>query len=338
MVLLNSKGYSKKGRLENLEKVAEPCCFPYQNIVKSSSICRRCSCVSVLCAVNTDVPIYQYRPQLKLSLFIEVRIPLVSNVVYELNKIITVPQRKGEQYLYHEFQRLRACIHGQKDTILCSLDEPIYDLKIKQSICDIKLINTDVTVNESPCSSHLAPCIADKWIKLHRRNSWLYSSCNECTVRIFCTTGTAVRSITRTGVITMGQGCAVKGETFSIWSHNLYLSELHHQLEPIEIPKISILNTIINSSYTLIYNQLRTDIDRIKEESSKQINVHDIHHYTIAYILLAGIILISCCAPPVPSNEEAIKEISHAVSTFSIDRGTSTTPVATQRFSVPSFN
>ncbi|KAL0829413.1 hypothetical protein ABMA28_004186 [Loxostege sticticalis] len=310
-------------------------------------------------------------------LIIEVRIPLVSNDVYELNKIITVPQRKGEQiryvissYQYIAFDvkkdaafllsegSLRACIHGQKDTILCSLDEPIYDLKIKQSICDIKLINTDVTVNESPCSSHLAPCIADKWIKLHRRNSWLYSCCNECTVRIFCSTGTAVRSIMGTGVITMGQGCTIKGETFSIRSHNLYLSELHHQSEPIEMPKISILNTIINSSYTdppistedhqLIYNQLRTDIDRIKEESSKQINVHDIHHYTIAYILLAGIILISCCAvyfwrmnrkqPPVPTTEEAIKEISHAVSTFSIDQGTSTTPVATQRFRVPSIN
>ncbi|XP_028173197.1 uncharacterized protein LOC114362128 [Ostrinia furnacalis] len=307
----------------------------------------------------------------------EVRIPLVSNEVYELDKIITVPRRIGEQiryvvssYQYIAFDlkkdaafllsegNLQACVHNQKDTILCSIDEPIYDLKIKHSICDIKLTNIDVTSNESPCSSLIAPCTSDKWIKLHRRNSWLYSCCKECTIRLFCTTGTDVRTITETGIITLSQGCTIKGDTFTIRSHNQFLSETYHQIESMEVPKTSILNTIINSSYSeisiptedhqMIFNQLKTDIERLKAEASKEINVHDVHHYTMSYILLVGLLLMTCCAayywrrnrqqPPAPTTEDAIETMPRAVSTFSINRGTSPSPMPTQRFKTSTVN
>ncbi|XP_063899082.1 uncharacterized protein LOC135119161 [Helicoverpa armigera] len=308
-------------------------------------------------------------------LIIEVRVPLVSNEVYELNKIITVPVReRGKmryvispyQYIAFDLKKdtaflladhhLQTCISTQRDTILCSLDEPLYDLKIKSSICNIKLIVNDVTTNESPCLSLVAPCTADKWIKLHPQNSWLYSCCDKCMVRIFCATGTAVHSLKGTGVITLGQGCVIKGETFTIRSHNQFLSKMHQQMDIVEVPKTSILNTIINSSYIdssipvedhqLIYNQLQKDIDQLKGKSSEQINAHDIHHYAATYILLASILIITCCAVyywrrrkqglPAPTIEE--ETIPHAVSTFSIDRGTSTSPITTQRFKVPTIN
>lgn len=103
------------------------------------------------------------------------------------------------------------------------------------------------------------------------------------------------------GIITLGQGCTLKGETFSIYAHNNFINHvnIHHH---IEVPEVSVLNRIMKTSapenfseaedHHLIWNQLRAQIDEVKEQSSTDLSIHDIHHYTVLYISVASVIIL----------------------------------------------
>lgn len=91
-------------------------------------------------------------------LIIEIKIPLVSKEVYELDRVISLPQNKNQQtyyimptYPYIAFNLrkdtamfltdddLHLCLHTTGDRILCSLNTPIYDIEMKQSICQLNI-------------------------------------------------------------------------------------------------------------------------------------------------------------------------------------------------------
>ena len=102
-------------------------------------------------------------------------------------------------------------------------------------------------------------------------------------------------------IITLGHGCTLKGDTFSIYAHSNYMNHLniHHH---IEVTEVSILNKITKTSapenfsvaedHQLIWNQLRAQIDEVKEQSSTDLSIHDIHHYTVVYISIAAVIIL----------------------------------------------
>ncbi|KAH9645725.1 hypothetical protein HF086_010121 [Spodoptera exigua] len=247
-------------------------------------------------------------------LIIEIKIPLLSNEMFELNKIISISQKQGQHY--YQFltsvsfiaynlhkdtafllseEDLKSCTHIPSDILLCSLNMPIYDLKMKQSICDIKIIN-----HAHLCKSVKSSC-EERWIKLHRPNTWLYTCCPECQVRIICANGVTMTHLINNGIITLGQGCTLKGDTFSIYAHNNFFSNLniHHH---IEVPEVSMLNRIMKTSipdnismvedHQVIWDQLRAQIDEVKEQSSTDLSIHDVHHYTVLYISVAAVIIL----------------------------------------------
>ncbi|KAH9637376.1 hypothetical protein HF086_011989 [Spodoptera exigua] len=234
--------------------------------------------------------------------------------MFELNKIISISQKQGQHY--YQFltsvsfiaynlhkdtafllseEDLKSCTHIPSDILLCSLNMPIYDLKMKQSICDIKIIN-----HAHLCKSVKASC-EERWIKLHRPNTWLYTCCPECQVRIICANGVTMTHLINNGIITLGQGCTLKGDTFSIYAHNNFFSNLniHHH---IEVPEVSMLNRIMKTSipdnismvedHQVIWDQLRAQIDEVKEQSSTDLSIHDVHHYTVLYISVAAVIIL----------------------------------------------
>ncbi|KAF9407241.1 hypothetical protein HW555_012666 [Spodoptera exigua] len=210
----------------------------------------------------------------------------VSFIAYNLHK--------DTAFLLSE-EDLKSCTHIPSDILLCSLNMPIYDLKMKQSICDIKIIN-----HAHLCKSVKSSC-EERWIKLHRPNTWLYTCCPECQVRIICANGVTMTHLINNGIITLGQGCTLKGDTFSIYAHNNFFSNLniHHH---IEVPEVSMLNRIMKTSipdnismvedHQVIWDQLRAQIDEVKEQSSTDLSIHDVHHYTVLYISVAAVIIL----------------------------------------------
>lgn len=249
-------------------------------------------------------------------LIMEIKIPLVTTEKYELDKIIPLQREesgKGYQitstypYLAFNLRKdlvlfftendLLLCLHPSPEKILCSIDKPIYEIREKQSICDIK-INGIIT---SACIQKQSTC-ENKWIKLRRPNDWLYQCCQQCTVRIFSIRNTEVKSLSGNGIITLCPGCTLKGDSFKIYSHKNFINHVDHHTEEMELPQMSVVNEIVNTSIPSVdtfvpedhhsmWSQLKSDIEDLKEQSTQALSVHDVHQYSVLYSLVAGAIL-----------------------------------------------
>lgn len=258
----------------------------------------------------------------KKYLIIEIKVPLISNEIYELDQIISIPHNNGintyltvPTYPYLAFNLrkdmvifltdhdLQTCLHASENKILCSLDKPAYDLDLNQNICNITLINAGKKL--TPCIYELSPCV-NRWIKLHRPNVWLYSCCDKCDIRTFCSDGMAISTLSGNGLLDIGQGCTLKGDKFTIHSHTNFLRKATIQPD-IEAPEVSILNTVINTSVTKYnftaedhehtYRQILDKIKTLKQGQESDLSIHDIHQYSISYgvlviLLAAGILVV----------------------------------------------
>lgn len=242
-------------------------------------------------------------------LIIEVRIPLVSKEVLELDRVFGLPHltysiSSNFPYMAFNLQRnllillsetdIQPCLHLSVNRLLCTIDKPIYELRITKSICDININNKTMCITkQSACQ--------ERWIRLHSNNRWLFSCCESCLVRHFCPDGIQDSSLMGNGILDIGPGCTIKSNGLSIYGHsNNFHSQVNVQNDIVTVPKISILNTIINSSLDKSYipeehadqwSQLRAQIDDLKHESSTALSVHDVHHYSMLYTVLFLIIL-----------------------------------------------
>ncbi|XP_045458227.1 uncharacterized protein LOC123668538 [Melitaea cinxia] len=245
-------------------------------------------------------------------LIIEIKIPLVIKENFELDRVITLPQQHYNvefiaPYIAFNLQKdllliltesdVENCVHIQTNKLLCALDKPIYELQITSGMCNLSIHNTTI------CKTKEAPCRV-RWVKLHNNNMWLYSCCGKCTVRIFCIdTGVVLTTLTGNGLLQIGQGCTIKGDTFSIFTQNSYMSQVKVQ-ENIPIPAdYSILNSIINTSdfqlftpedHEDLWRGMKSQIINLKEQENASLSIHDIHQYSVLYIILGSIIVAGC--------------------------------------------
>lgn len=246
-------------------------------------------------------------------LLIEIKIPLLSSDVFELNRIITIPQNKDnksayispvEPYIAYNLKKdiasflsyndLEQCIHSLEEKLLCTSQLPIYDLQIKQSICSIKLLSTN---SDSMCKTFVTTC-RDRWIKLHKHNDWMFACCSECHVRIQCPGGITIKQLSGTGIITLGDDCKLKGSGYTIYTHNNnFFSKMNISTKLAEAPEVSVLNKIIytsalsfdqnfNTTTELEWDDLINEIKLLKEQSFYQLNTHDVHHYVMLYSII----------------------------------------------------
>lgn len=312
-------------------------------------------------------------------LIMEFKIPLITNEVYELDKIISLPFKKDSntyrvniRHPYLAFnlrkdiallltqQDLQTCIHASLDNILCPIDKPIYDMKARQSICDLKMVNMELN-QETPCILEQSTC-GDKWIKLqHTQNDWLYACCEECTVRILCPADTEIRTLSGNGLLSLGQGCTLKGTTFTIFSHKNFLNRINTEAEKIEPPKMSILNSIMrsNSVYnatppvfeqhqSILWDQLGAQIADLKEQASTTLTVHDVHQYIISYSLVGMLTVAALIVGVIWIKKRrlqqtlAVQEIPvpqpRTLYRRTVDKSTSPREQKTVKFELPKFS
>jgi hypothetical protein len=241
-------------------------------------------------------------------LIFEVRLPLINNEQYELNRIIPIPQitRHSENsiavtsdYLAANLRRdmivpldnldVTSCTKFQENNLLCVINQPIYDIKEAKSLCEAQIINIG---GLSACRARVSDC-SDKWVRLHTRGAWLFSCCEECTARIFCSAGVTSRHLRGTGIITLDFGCMLKGKSFIIHSRNDYYSELKltSMEEKIYTRESSINHILTDSQHTFVpedhkktLKELKTKIEQVKEQQqtlSVQSSTHDTHNYVL---------------------------------------------------------
>lgn len=175
-------------------------------------------------------------------------------------------------------------------------------MQLDQSICDIKIITQES--DQTFCKIKTVEC-SDQWIKLHSSNdAWLYSCCEKCQVRVMCPESLTSHRLRHNGIITIGQDCTVKGDTFTLFGHHDYRSRIKIEAPSapnIQIPVISALNGFINTTFPmhLIRNReseherIKEQINALKEASINDLSKHDKHHYIMIYVSLFLVILLS---------------------------------------------
>ncbi|KAG7299991.1 hypothetical protein JYU34_017027 [Plutella xylostella] len=269
----------------------------------------------------------------------EVKIPLVNKDSYELHKTITIPQQHGKTsvsiiptakyiatnlkkdkiILFHD-EDIHRCVHFT-ERLLCSLLQPIYDLKGSDAICEAQvIINKDKITT---CKTELQQ-YSDKWIQLHRRGAWLYSCRRDCSVRIFCPADMTPATLHGTGLITLGQGCILKNDNFTIHSYNDFHNKMfmNENTAALDIPQI---NQLINRSnqhllqpedHSETLRELKQRIDAVKDEQLKfngDAQYNNTHHYTLIYCLTAFIAISSVLVGYQKAKRECLRRKTNKV-------------------------
>ncbi|KAF9815736.1 hypothetical protein SFRURICE_009253 [Spodoptera frugiperda] len=266
---------------------------------------------------NTQTELSKVFPLLRVKarmtkqyLIFEIRIPLVNRERYDLYQLIPIPGQQGnttvtvipvsdyiaidlrkDTYLAMTKQDIQQCIQNGEYTRLCHSRKPVYQFKSEDSLC-IKSKNTD------KCLTAVAAC-RNSWIELNKINTYLFYCCGQCTIRIICERQFTATQITKAGVITLDSDCVIKGQDFTVFSHKMQHSEVKTAAE--SMPEvIAPINQIINVSVpqvNLTYvdqqdalQHIKEQIDHMKSESVliPDMSNHDIHQYSIIYILLLG--------------------------------------------------
>lgn len=255
----------------------------------------------------------------------EIKIPLVTRDNYEIYSLIAIPQEteeymvkirpladhiainlKKDAYILLTEMELRSCVPYNYKTLMCPLQQPIHHLKSDETLC-IKMKDSDI------CETSHTIC-TDMWTQLYKMNTYLYFCCGQRTIRIICENQVAAERVSKAGVIALGDGCVIKGDTFTIYSHTQQSNTITVQSPALKVD-IHPINNIFNTSIPLIhltgingsnYKHFEKDFDVIEKQiqqmkskddsdiitDTNSLNIHDVHQYTVLYIL-AGVMLIA---------------------------------------------
>ena len=134
-------------------------------------------------------------------------------------------------------------------------------------------------------------------------NKYLFFFCDSYTVRIICDEKITAQTLSKAGIVTIQEGCLIKGKDFTLYAQrskksNLKImtdiftptipTEINHLLTiPMPTQELN-FSSFVNDSLNdldLKLKQLRKD-----SESVDVISYHDIHQYTICYLLVVAAI------------------------------------------------
>ncbi|XP_063389617.1 uncharacterized protein LOC134675340 [Cydia fagiglandana] len=248
-------------------------------------------------------------------MIIEIRIPLVSRVSYDLYNIIPIQHSTGrnmisiipiekyiainlrkDAYLPITEKEIEQCITRDVTTTMCYLKTPVFKMNSDKDLC-IKNENYQCKINTAACQN--------KWISLSKVNQYLYFCCDACHLRTLCKSQVTSQTVSQTNIINVDEDCVVKTDNFTIHTHQNMQSQVNVKLN-ILTPEIDPINHIINitlsdyenSTSDSSYNEeelkdLGNKINTMKQNQPLLDNYssNDIHHYTAIYCLW-GVVII----------------------------------------------
>lgn len=166
-------------------------------------------------------------------------------------------------------------------------------MQVEQSLCNMKLQISNE--NKPYCRSKAKVC-TDRWIKLHARDTWMFSCCTECAIRIICPNNVTMKHLRDNGVIGLDPGCTIRGESFTIHAQHDYVNQMYIQpTTHINVPVISTLNEFMNISlpynftaenHEELFTSIKKNIDDLKRSDLKKFETHGSTHYIVIYTIL----------------------------------------------------
>ncbi|KAG7300389.1 hypothetical protein JYU34_015993 [Plutella xylostella] len=238
----------------------------------------------------------------QFNIYKPIPIPLIHN-----NKTFTVQSEidyiainmRKEIYMVLSDTDLSMCIKMDLLSLICNLNKPTLNMRNNDAPCEISLLTN---VSTTSCSYTEEAC-TNKWIGLHRDNTWLYFCCTECLLRVICQDHMISRSTHSAGIIKADQGCVIKHGQATFYTKMFYQGRINinpnidvptiegdinnitikqdPKHSPLKIEQRSNINDLI---------KIKNQIEKLKEssETTGEISTHDIHQYAVSYLALAG--------------------------------------------------
>lgn len=248
---------------------------------------------------------------------IEITFPLVARESYQLYQLIPVPQQTNNQMVKLTPVSKYVAVNLKKDSYFtitktelmeCQHHGPSYICPQRNPIRNIKTDEDFCSPNEltKKCNIEKCTCL-DTWVPLHTTNQHLYFCCDTYAIKILCGDQVTIKQLSGSGVITTGQGCIIKGRDFTLYSIQHQTNQVNISTDII-IPELDQINHIINikipvknelaeneSNLNTSLTSLGESIQNLKNSNVEveDISYHNIHHYALGYVTLAGLVTAS---------------------------------------------
>lgn len=195
------------------------------------------------------------------------------------------------------------CFTVKHNEYICSVQQ-LYNSQSKMCKCEMEILRRTSTTVPVQCT-RIKRDINSYWSQLYDKKQWLYTLNQEQAFNLVCQDKITPVKLKDTGIVIVPNGCKLTGKTFYINQLNVLNSSIHesyisNNIElPLEIPTREVSTPINTNSISVDYNkdldQLEQKIDFQKNDEQKgisSISSHDIHHYTMIYIILTISIII----------------------------------------------
>lgn len=250
------------------------------------------------------------------QLVFKITLPLVMNEQFQVFKLLAVPTRQDERYIWVEpstqfilttvrrnyyypisERELDKCALYGNGAIICERKRQMYGSSTSQIGCEIQLLNHGSELNGN-CTLR-ATAIEDTWIALSEPNKWIYVIYNTKQMDVICNDDIEHLPIEGEGIIRLHPHCVIRHSSVEITAQNNYESAIPGSI----LPEINITMEI--AKYKQKYDATplsfrRSNISTLNEmiEATKNnekqlpetLDIHDIHHYGLGYALVLGII------------------------------------------------
>lgn len=256
------------------------------------------------------------------NIIFDMKIPLLHTEEFQIFKLIPVPtphnntfiwiepsteyliiNLKRDQYYPINEPELKDCeVLPARELYLCKQHHPIYNKNSNYSKCELSLLDHKRQIETSCKLKSMAP--SNTWIQLHNPNSWIYSLDQEYVIDVICDKNVLNVKLNGSGVLELRPNCLIKQPEMLISAHNIYPTVAHASF----IPSTNLSNQIIQQQEDIKgtsfkiertdnseYEKLQKEIEKLRaqEKLPEELTIHDVHHYSVLYLVIGIIILYS---------------------------------------------
>lgn len=256
----------------------------------------------------------------KNQLIFHIELPLLARNRYRAHKLIPLPTREGENYLWIEptadylvtsldqrqyffmsHAELDSCTPYDEGVAICEERHELRDMRSDANDCEVQLLSLPDNIGVS-CRIR-ASTLYDVWIPLAARNRWIYSMVNSTRVTVMCKNKVEHPILGGDGILTIEPHCTLRRAHIEIVGLDIVESSSMESL----LPRLNIFEElrkaapggaqIRNATWSSDVATLQRFIENQREadnEPMEKLTSHDIHHYSLGYgVLLLIIIIIS---------------------------------------------
>lgn len=257
------------------------------------------------------------------NIIIEIKIPIISNEVFQLFNLIPVPVYHNNQFTYIKPKTnylavtlsrehyvlfsenyFKNCYSYQDNHMLCHNKGPVFTTVASNNQCEIEILKHS---KEIPKSCEIRSVQLKRfWSPMVAKNSWIFSVKLQRTIDVICQENIQSVQLHNSGILKIKGGCHIKDDDITIAAESEVKTKFNISFLPTHNLSAFILQEKRKPQLTTYDHHdqsFRDDINRIQQLINQQgtseiiddhVNMHDVHHYTVIYLIVLIIAAAIC--------------------------------------------